>query len=322
MGARPVQALRRRRHQLGLTQREVAEGLARLAWERDATRVGVNANMVSTWERGDKRPDALYRRLLCTLLQASERQLGLRPVPADAPTADAAGSEPGAFQPAVAFETPLDIIERVRWLSSSNSTDELLTQLDRLVSAVVDEYEASGPSALAPRVLDQRRAVETLLRGHQHPRHRRELLRAAGKLSGLLGYMSVNLGRFPTAAAYCDEAFRLGAYAEDPELQAWSRGTDSLRAYYTGDYKLSAELARDGQRFAAKARSRSDWRSTARPGAGPPRRRTRDQRRRRARLPGERALHHPGRRLVMHLLRAIQPGPHGIERRHGIRPSR
>jgi len=252
MGARPVQALRRRRHQLGLTQREVAEGLARLAWERDATRVGVNANMVSTWERGDKRPDALYRRLLCTLLQASERQLGLRPVPADAPTADAAGSEPGAFQPVVAFETPLDIVERVRWLSSSNSTDELLTQLDRLVSAVVDEYEASGPSALAPRVLDQRRAVETLLRGHQHPRHRRELLRAAGKLSGLLGYMSVNLGRFPTAAAYCDEAFRLGAYAEDPELQAWSRGTDSLRAYYTGDYKLSAELARDGQRFAAK----------------------------------------------------------------------
>jgi tetratricopeptide (TPR) repeat protein len=168
---------------------------------------------------------------------------------ASSPTTRAAS--PWASQPARAFETPLDIAERTQWLSSSNSTDALLTRMDRFVHAVVEEYEASGPSALAPRVLHQRRAVETLLRGHQHPRHRRELLRTAARLSGLLGYMSVNLGRFPTAAAYCDEAFQLGSHAEDHEVQAWTRGADSLRAYYTGDYKLSVELAREGQRYAA-----------------------------------------------------------------------
>lgn len=67
------------RSRLGLTQREVAEALLALAWEHDHDRLGVDAGMVSKWERGQKRPCKLYRRLLCQLYNATEEQLGLRP---------------------------------------------------------------------------------------------------------------------------------------------------------------------------------------------------------------------------------------------------
>jgi transcriptional regulator with XRE-family HTH domain len=62
----------------GLTQAEVAEALAVVAWEEHREHVGVDANMVSKWERGIKRPRKLYRRLLCSLYGATEEELGLR----------------------------------------------------------------------------------------------------------------------------------------------------------------------------------------------------------------------------------------------------
>jgi transcriptional regulator with XRE-family HTH domain len=50
------------RLQLGLTQEEMAELLALVAWERFRERAAPNANMVSKWERGMKAPGKLYRR--------------------------------------------------------------------------------------------------------------------------------------------------------------------------------------------------------------------------------------------------------------------
>jgi transcriptional regulator with XRE-family HTH domain len=50
------------RLQLGLTQEELAELLALVAWERFRERAAPNANMVSKWERGMKAPGKLYRR--------------------------------------------------------------------------------------------------------------------------------------------------------------------------------------------------------------------------------------------------------------------
>src|SRR5215216_5636026 len=70
--------LQEHRTRLDLTQEAVAEELARLAWVHSGMRVGVNADMVGKWERGEKRPSKLYRRLLCLLYQATEEELGLR----------------------------------------------------------------------------------------------------------------------------------------------------------------------------------------------------------------------------------------------------
>ena len=70
--------LQEHRMRLDLTQEAVAEELARLAWVHHGMRVGVNADMVGKWERGEKRPSKLYRRLVCLLYRATEEELGLR----------------------------------------------------------------------------------------------------------------------------------------------------------------------------------------------------------------------------------------------------
>lgn len=73
--------LRRAREARRLTQAEVVEGLGELAWCRDAIRLGVAPDMVSKWERGEKRPSRRYRELLCLLYGASPAELGLSAAP-------------------------------------------------------------------------------------------------------------------------------------------------------------------------------------------------------------------------------------------------
>ncbi len=60
-------ALRAHRHRMALTQQDVAERLVRLSWAQEQRHVGVNADMVSKWERGEKTPSRFYMRLLCSL---------------------------------------------------------------------------------------------------------------------------------------------------------------------------------------------------------------------------------------------------------------
>src|SRR5438270_7897567 len=91
--ARPNPHLKAQRARLGLTQQEVAEALAALAWEHDHEQLGVDADMVSKWERGVKRPRRLYRRLLCTLYDSTEEDLGLRQTRGDVPVDDFSGED-------------------------------------------------------------------------------------------------------------------------------------------------------------------------------------------------------------------------------------
>jgi len=69
--------LRALRHERGWTQQDVADQLSRLAWLRRHKQVGVNADMVAKWERGDKRPSGPYRELLCLLFETDAHGLGL-----------------------------------------------------------------------------------------------------------------------------------------------------------------------------------------------------------------------------------------------------
>jgi transcriptional regulator with XRE-family HTH domain len=69
--------LRPLREERGWTRQEVADQIARLAWLRHRERVGVNADMVAKWERGEKRPSSRYRDLLCLLYATDAQGLGL-----------------------------------------------------------------------------------------------------------------------------------------------------------------------------------------------------------------------------------------------------
>lgn len=89
--SRPTR-LREHRLRMALTQQDVAMRLEQLAWAQEQRRVGVNADMVSKWERGLKHPSAFYERLLCALFGTTAAELGLAETP---PARAAASSERG-----------------------------------------------------------------------------------------------------------------------------------------------------------------------------------------------------------------------------------
>jgi transcriptional regulator with XRE-family HTH domain len=70
----PLKALREQR---GWTQKEVADQVSRMAWLRRHERVGVNADMIAKWERGDKKPSPRYRELLSLVFETDARELGI-----------------------------------------------------------------------------------------------------------------------------------------------------------------------------------------------------------------------------------------------------
>lgn len=87
--------LRQCREDRGWTQQETADQLAKLAWFRFRERVGVNADMVAKWERGDKRPSRRYRELLCLLFNTTAEFLGVGPVGPARPTEHDKPAAPG-----------------------------------------------------------------------------------------------------------------------------------------------------------------------------------------------------------------------------------
>lgn len=70
--------LRRARKARRLTQVQVAESLAELAWCRDRKYVAVNGDMYAKWERGEK-STRVYNELLCLFFDATPAELGLAP---------------------------------------------------------------------------------------------------------------------------------------------------------------------------------------------------------------------------------------------------
>ncbi|ONH51356.1 hypothetical protein CcI49_36025 [Frankia sp. CcI49] len=171
---------------------------------------------------------------------------GIRP-PTPGITSPAASLGGGFDRQAEMFDIGL----RLQYLAGPSTQTPFLDYLDVFIEDCVASYEARGPGHLMPVVVRQRKGVQTLVEGWQTSRDRVRLLRAAGRLSGLAGYMAVNLGDFPLARAYCVEAFTLAVAVEDSDLAAWVRGTESLCAYYAGDYRLALERAREGQTHAA-----------------------------------------------------------------------
>ena len=148
------------------------------------------------------------------------------------------------------LDSALDVTARMQWLSAPNVSRTVLDQLDDAVADVIDQFEVIGPRSLVPQLVGQRRWVEDLLHGHQHPRQRDRLYAVAAQLSNLLGCAALDLGAQATARAYCREAYQLAEITERSDLLAWVRGTQSLNEYYAGRYPVALDFARDGQRHA------------------------------------------------------------------------
>lgn len=150
------------------------------------------------------------------------------------------------------FEDPTDIARRVQSITELDADGDAVAIFSLAVDDVVDRYELEGPRRLAPGVIASRLQVEAMLQRRRNPIQLRQLYGVAGRLSGVLGYMAVNRGRFAHAKMYCREAFAIGQLLDDTDLQAWVRGTESFCAYYQGDYAAAVRLAYQGLDLAGR----------------------------------------------------------------------
>src|SRR5438093_7661786 len=75
----PNDHLREHRLRRGLTLEAAAEALVRVIRQQTGKSVGINAEMIGKYERGERRPGPLYQRAFVLLYGASHEQLGFRP---------------------------------------------------------------------------------------------------------------------------------------------------------------------------------------------------------------------------------------------------
>jgi DNA-binding XRE family transcriptional regulator len=165
------------------------------------------------------------------------------------------GKRPGPNSVAAEAEH-IDVLEPIGevagrlWKLGDAATKAALSVLQTGIADIVERYETEDPATLAAYAVTLRRDVESMVGARPSTGQRQLLLALAGRASGLLAYMAVNLGRFAHAEAYSAEAYTLAKEAGDRGLMAWVRGTQSFASYYRRDYTRAVEYARDGLRTA------------------------------------------------------------------------
>ncbi|MFY1703003.1 helix-turn-helix domain-containing protein [Micromonospora sp. WMMA1923] len=146
---------------------------------------------------------------------------------------------------------PEDTIDARRAaLRFCSGDDARLTYLEHEVERAIADNERLTPTVLLARVRPLRGYVDQLMAGRQHPPQRTRLYLTAVHLSGLVAALALDLGAFRIAHSYAAEAYDLADAAQIPDARAWARATQSLVAFYSGDYHDSLAYAQDGLRHA------------------------------------------------------------------------
>jgi transcriptional regulator with XRE-family HTH domain len=209
-----------------------------------ARRTDYAAGYISNLRTGTKTPSPMVAEILDSALEADgrlievERHVASDPMP-----------QPDRGPALERSEDALDVLSRVQKLHRGTVHPEIIGQLQDYMQQTVARYEKLDHSSLVPAMLKQRAWIDSLLDECYHPGQRQQLFEIAGAASGVLGYVAVGRGDFPLARAYCLEAFQLGNFAGDANLQAWARGLQSFCEYYAGRYDEALKLARDGLHY-------------------------------------------------------------------------
>ena len=196
-----------------LTQVDAAEALAKLAWVRDGRRVGINADMVSKWERGLKEPSRSYRGLI-----------------------DAASREGQPAAPPVAVEAPQ--IE----LPVGRLTPEMVTFMDDLLNSYTRADNALGPAYLLRVASQHVLGLEPLLAG-ANGQLRRRGLRLCSRFAEFAGWLSQDAGDLVAAEHWTDRALDFVEEDDDPTLRAYILMRKSGIAADRHDHGRSVSLA-------------------------------------------------------------------------------
>jgi transcriptional regulator with XRE-family HTH domain len=257
-GHRPNRRLRLQRRLRGWSQEDVAAGLYRIASALGEEEPGVDATMVSRWERGIRHPRPRYVRLLCRLFDLPAEQLGLvrepelkvAPLLADdrleadetgrrdfidtiAAVLGAASVPPFLRQASAGAESvPLEPWERLhRALNRPGHIDmATIEHLERVTRTL----ESLEPTAISSRVLlgpatGHLEAITTLLQAPLQSRIRARLCSLAGETAALVGWLRWNLDDQHGASVYFRTGLRAAREANDRALGAYLVGAGACR---------------------------------------------------------------------------------------------
>lgn len=81
----------------------------------------------------------------------------------------------------------------------------------------------------------------------------RDLYVALGRVSGVLSYLTLDLGQAQDAKVHAEAAFQLGDRAGHDQLRAWARGTQALAYRFTKDFGMERDSAEDGLNYVGKS---------------------------------------------------------------------
>lgn len=124
------------------------------------------------------------------------------------------------------------------------------------VAALGIAYLSSPAAPMLEQGMQLRKeVVRRIQEGAARPNEFRELYLAAGRASGVLSYAALDLGESAAARTHAQTAWKLANAADDDELRAWVRGTESLIARFQKDYPSAAHLIQDGMRYAGPGTS-------------------------------------------------------------------
>jgi len=215
---------------------------------------------ISRWEDGKHEPDEVYRRLLCTVLEATESALDLIDLPTPVKRrrflkVTVAAGTGAVLESAAILELfgDQDLWQLARAMRASNVDAQMLDRMEVSVLRVHQVYASLAPIELFPRVQGRLLTVAELLQQPQPLTVRRRLCVIAGHLAGLRAWLTFDLGDHQAALAAYDQALEPAEEAGDDALCGWILGGKSLIPSYAGDPRAALEMVERGQSYTARS---------------------------------------------------------------------
>lgn len=137
------------------------------------------------------------------------------------------------------------------WAEGTNVGPTALEQFDHDIRSIAKTYLNSPPLPVVLTTLRVRNRAFALLEGRQYPNQARQLYLIAGRVCGLLAWMSSDLGRNVEAETQARTGWLCAELADHDGLRAWIRATQSKLAYWDGRIRESAQLAEHGLQFSS-----------------------------------------------------------------------
>jgi tetratricopeptide (TPR) repeat protein len=204
--------------------------------------LGVNADMVGRWERGEKMPRAPYPKLLTLLYDCSAEELGVQPSLStqhqrreESARLEGTTDEAGTVAADVSQEWPHweELTDVVR--KPARVVPEAVAAISRAIGSLRRFDDLLGPRAALAPALTQRSLILQLLGSVQRDDVRSALLNLNSQLSQFLGWLAFDMGHHQIARNRFNEALRLAHEVEDEALAAYILGHLSILVTYSDE---------------------------------------------------------------------------------------